>query len=100
MTLMKKTFSGDLVSYQNQRNVLDQIKKGIGHPLACIGAGIIWSLGGGLRLPEAIRGAEPRTALTILALIGIRYRSSWGDFLLRRLQGGAVPGRRLCQVHR
>ena len=74
VTLMKKTFSGDLVSYQNQRNVLDQIKKGIPVTFSlCIGAGIIWFLLGVVfGYLSAIRaGRATDRALTILALIGI-----------------------------
>src|ERR671920_1565539 len=43
VTTMKKILTGDLVSYQNQRNVVDQIKKGIPVTFSlCIGAAILW----------------------------------------------------------
>src|SRR4051794_28287443 len=41
--LMKKTFSGDLVSYDSQLNVADQIKQGLPATFSLsIGAGMIW----------------------------------------------------------
>ena len=91
--MMKKTFSGDLVSYQNQRNVLDQIKKGIPITFSlCIGAGIIWFLLGVVfGYLSAIRaGRATDRALTILALIGISlpvFFLGRDAPLLRRLQG-------------
>jgi peptide/nickel transport system permease protein len=74
VTLMKKTFTGDLVSYQNQRNVIDQIEKGIPVTFSlCIGAAIIWMMlaivFGYLSAVKA--GQATDRALTILALIGI-----------------------------
>ena len=40
---MKKIFSGDLVSYTSQQNVVEQIKQGIPATFSLtIGAGIIW----------------------------------------------------------
>src|SRR5262245_16820408 len=41
--MMKSLFSGNLVSYSSQLNVVDQIKQGIPATFSlCIGAAIIW----------------------------------------------------------
>lgn len=86
LTMMKKTFTSDLVSYQNQRNVIDQIKKGIPVTFSlCIGAGIIWfMLGVVFGYMSAIKaGRATDRALTILALIGISLPVFWlGEMLL------------------
>src|SRR5215208_1049592 len=45
LTTMKKVFTGDLESYQNSRDVDEQILKGIPVTFSlCIGAAIIWML--------------------------------------------------------
>ena len=80
VTLMKKTFTGDLVSYQNQRNVADQIEKGIPVTFSlCIGAGIIWLLLGIVfgYLSAIKAGQATDRGLTILALIGISLPVFW-----------------------
>jgi peptide/nickel transport system permease protein len=86
VTMMKKVFTGDLVSYQNQRDVLDQIEKGIPVTFSlCIGAGIIWfMLGVVFGYLSAIQaGRATDRALTILALIGISLPVFWlGEILL------------------
>jgi len=74
VTMMKNVFTGELVSYQNQRDVIDQIEKGIPVTFSlCIGAAIIWMLlaivFGYLSAIKAGRATD--RALTILALIGI-----------------------------
>jgi peptide/nickel transport system permease protein len=86
LTMMKKTFTGDLVSYQNQRNVVDQIAKGIPVTFSlCIGAAIIWM---GLAIVfgylSAINaGKTIDRTLTIVALIGISLPVFWlGEMLL------------------
>src|SRR5262245_55427614 len=41
--MMKKAFTGDLISYTNQTNVVQQIKQGIPATFSlAIGAGVIW----------------------------------------------------------
>jgi peptide/nickel transport system permease protein len=85
-TMMKKVFTGDLVSYQNQRDVLDQIEKGIPVTFSlCIGAGIIWFLLGVVfgYLSAIKAGRATDRGLTILALIGISLPVFWlGEMLL------------------
>jgi peptide/nickel transport system permease protein len=85
-TMMKKTFTGDLVSYQNQRDVIDQIKKGIPVTFSlCIGAAILWMLLAVVfgYLSAVRAGQATDRALTILALIGISLPVFWlGEMLL------------------
>jgi peptide/nickel transport system permease protein len=86
VTTMKKVLSGDLVSYQNQRNVLDQIEKGIPVTFSlCIGAAILW-MGMAIvfgYLSAINAGHATDRALTILALIGISLPVFWlGEMLL------------------
>ena len=58
--MMKKIFTGDLISYQNQRNVDEQISKGIPATFSlCIGAAMIWMFfGDPLRLPLGDQGGQ------------------------------------------
>jgi peptide/nickel transport system permease protein len=72
--MMKKLFSGDLISYQNQDNVIQRIKDGIPVTFSlAIGAAVIW-MGVGILFGylSAIKaGRFTDVTLTILALIGI-----------------------------
>jgi peptide/nickel transport system permease protein len=85
-TMMKQIFTGTLVSYNSQLNVLDQIKQGIPITLSlCIGAAVIWMsvaiLFGYLSAIKA--GGFTDRALTILALVGISMPVFWlGSMLL------------------
>ena len=85
-TMMKKVFTGDLVSYQNQRDVDEQIWKGIPVTFSlCIGAGIIWLLLGIVfgYLSAIKAGHAVDRLLTIVALIGISLPVFWlGEMLL------------------
>ncbi len=71
---MSKVFSGSVVSYTQQINVLDEIKRDLPATLSlAIGAGLIW-LGFGILfgLLSAIRaGALTDRLLTVLAMIGV-----------------------------
>jgi peptide/nickel transport system permease protein len=83
---MKKIFTGDLVSYQNQRNVIDQIEKGIPVTFSlCIGAAIIWMMlaivFGYLSAVKA--GQATDRSRTILALIGISLPVFWLGLVLQ-----------------
>ncbi len=71
---MEKIFTGDLVSYTNQLDVLDEIKSGLPRTFSlAIGAGIMWmAFAIALGLYTAIKaGRFADRALTVLALIGI-----------------------------
>ena len=72
--MMKKVFTGDLISYQNQDNVDDRIKEGLPITFSlAIGAAVIWmafALVFGYLSAVRAGGLTDR-ALTILALVGI-----------------------------
>jgi peptide/nickel transport system permease protein len=79
-TTMKKVFNGDLISYANQTNVVDEIKRGLPRTFAlAIGAALIWfALGVSLGLYTAIRaGRLSDTIVTVLALIGVSMPIFW-----------------------
>jgi peptide/nickel transport system permease protein len=74
LTQMKAIFTGELVSYNSQLNVDEQIVKGIPATFSlCIGAAVIWMFFGILfgYLAAVKAGHLADRALTILALIGI-----------------------------
>ncbi|HMJ01605.1 MAG TPA: ABC transporter permease [Conexibacter sp.] len=74
LTMMGKILSGDVISYAQQVNVLDEVRRGLPATLSlAIGAGIIWLLLGVLfGLLSAMRaGRFTDRALTVLALIGV-----------------------------
>jgi peptide/nickel transport system permease protein len=80
VTTMKKVLNGDLISYANQTNVVEEIKRGIPRTLAlAIGAALIWfSLGVALGLYTAIRaGRWTDTLVTVLALTGVSMPVFW-----------------------
>ena len=86
LTMMKLTFTGDLVSYQSQRNVIDQIRDGIPVTMSLsIGAAVIWmAFAIAFGYLSAVRaGGFTDRSLTILALIGISMPVFWlGELLL------------------
>jgi peptide/nickel transport system permease protein len=74
VTMMRKIFSGDLISYSGQENVIDRIVEGIPATFSlCIGAAIIWMVIGILfGYLSAIRaGTWLDKALTVFAVLGI-----------------------------
>src|SRR5262245_11033220 len=77
---MGKVFSGNLVSYINQRNVIDEIKHRAPRTFSlAIGAAIMWMVFAiGLGLFTAVRaGRFSDRFATILALIGISLPVFW-----------------------
>jgi peptide/nickel transport system permease protein len=87
---MGKIFSGDLVSYSTQLNVVDEIKKGAPRTFSlAIGAAIIWMfLGTSLGLFTAMRAGQfSDRALTVLALIGISMPVFWVGALMNYYLG-------------
>ena len=78
--MMKKTFTGDLISYTRQEDVVDRIVDGVPRTFAlAIGAAIIWMFFGvALGLFSAVRaGGFSDRLLTVLALIGISMPVFW-----------------------
>ncbi|MDX6517396.1 MAG: peptide/nickel transport system permease protein [Gaiellaceae bacterium] len=86
--MMKKTFGGDLISYTNQTNVLDQIVQGIPATFSlAVGAAIIWLAFGVLAgvLSAVTAGKLSDRLITILALIGISMPVFWLGYVARYL---------------
>jgi peptide/nickel transport system permease protein len=84
--MMKSLFSGSLVSYSSQLNVVDQIKAGIPATFSlCIGAAIIWLFFGILVgiIAAVNAGRWQDTTITILALIGISMPVFWLGIIAR-----------------
>src|SRR3954470_15819054 len=74
LKMMEKILSGQVISYTQQVNVLDEIKRGLPATLSlAIGAGIIWlTLGIVFGVLSALRaGRLLDRFLTVLALIGV-----------------------------
>ncbi len=79
-TTMEKVATGDLISYANQTNVVDEIKRGAPRTFAlAIGAALIWfAMGTALGLYTAIRaGRWADTLVTVLALVGVSMPVFW-----------------------
>jgi peptide/nickel transport system permease protein len=90
LVTMKKLFTGDMVSYFTQLDVVDEIIKGIPRTLSlAIGAAIIWmAFGVALGLYTAMRaGKVSDTLLTVLALIGISMPVFWIGALMNHYLG-------------
>jgi len=84
--MMQKMFSGTLVSYTSQQNVLDQIRQGMPATFSLsIGAGIIWLFFGILvGVISAIKaGKLSDRVITVLALIGISMPVFWLGIVTR-----------------
>jgi peptide/nickel transport system permease protein len=84
--MMQKMFSGNLVSYTSQQNVLDQIKLGIPATFSlAIGASIIWLFFGiVVGVVSAIKaGKLSDRAITVLALVGISMPVFWLGIVTR-----------------
>ena len=78
--MMKKMFTGKLVSYTSQQNVLTQIKQGLPATFSLtIGAGIIWLFFGILVgvISAITAGRWSDRLITVLALIGISMPVFW-----------------------
>jgi peptide/nickel transport system permease protein len=91
--MMQKVFTGELISYQSEQNVNEQIKKGIPITFSlCIGAAVIWMvLGIVFGYLSAIKaGQAVDRVLTIIALIGISLPVFWlGEMFLYYLANKA-----------
>ena len=90
LTTMEKLFTGDMVSYFTQLNVLEEIKNGLPRTMAlAIGAALIWMFFGvalgmyGALHPDGFRDR----ALTVLALIGISMPVFWIGALMNHYLG-------------
>ena len=80
LTMMKKVFSGDLISYEGREPVDDRIVEGIPATFSlCIGAAVIWMFFGILfgYLSAVRAGGLLDRALTIVAVAGISVPVFW-----------------------
>ena len=87
---MKKLFTGDMISYFTQLDVVNEIWKGLPRTLSlAIGAALIWmALGVALGLFTALRaGQVSDTLLTVIALIGISMPVFWVGALMNHYLG-------------
>jgi len=83
--MMKKVFTGELISYVNQVNVREEIVRGIPRTASLvIGAGIIWLFFGVVFgvLSAIYAGRFTDRALNVLALIGISLPVFWVGLVL------------------
>src|SRR6266576_5879594 len=86
--MLQKMFSGSLVSYTSQQNVVSQIVQGIPATFSLtIGAGIIWLFFGILvGVISAVKaGRLSDRVITVLALVGISMPVFWLGIILRYL---------------
>ncbi|UJA21129.1 ABC transporter permease [Thermoleophilia bacterium SCSIO 60948] len=77
---MKKLFSGDMISYTTQTDVVEEIVKGLPRTLSLsIGAAILWmAFGVGFGLLSAMKAGGVRDKLlTVIALIGVSMPVFW-----------------------
>ncbi len=80
VTMMRKVFTGELISYNSQANVDEEIVKGIPATFSlCIGAAMLWMFFGVLfgYLSATRAGSFTDRALTVLAVIGISIPVFW-----------------------
>ncbi len=80
VTMMKKVFTGDLISYSGQEDVTNRIVEGIPATFSlCIGAAVIWMFFGVLfgYLSAVRAGGWLDKTLTILAVVGISMPVFW-----------------------
>jgi peptide/nickel transport system permease protein len=91
--MLKSLFTGNLVSYYDGTNVVNQIRQGLPATFSlCFGAGIIWLFFGILvgTISAVSAGRLTDRAITGLALVGISLPVAWLGLLLRYLfaEGG------------
>lgn len=94
-TMMKKVFSGDLISYTTQQDVLTEIKRGLPATISlAVGAAIIWLFFGILvGVIAAVKaGRWSDRAITIAALIGISMPVFWLGIIARYYLGPENAG--------
>jgi peptide/nickel transport system permease protein len=80
LTMMRKVFSGDLISYEGRENVVDRIVEGIPETFSlCVGAAAIWMFFGILfgYLAAVRAGGWLDRTLTVLAVTGISMPVFW-----------------------
>ena len=89
-TMMKKLFSGSLISQTNRVNVTEELKRGLPRTFTlAIGAALLWfATGVALGLFTAVRAGQWSDRLvTVLAIIGISMPVFWLGALARNYLG-------------
>jgi peptide/nickel transport system permease protein len=86
---MKEILTGDLVSYTNQLNVVDEIARGLPATLSlAVGAGVLWMvLGVVFGLLGALKAGVLDRVLTAIALLGLSIPVFWLGALLSYFLG-------------
>jgi peptide/nickel transport system permease protein len=93
--MMQKVFTGDLISYTTQQDVIAEIKRGLPATLSlAIGAAVIWLFFGVLVgvISAVTAGRWSDRAITILALVGISMPVFWLGILARYYLGPENAG--------
>jgi peptide/nickel transport system permease protein len=88
--MMRKVFTGDLISYTTQQDVIAEIKRGLPATISlAVGAAIIWLFFGVLVgvISAVTAGKLSDRAITVLALIGISMPVFWLGILARYYLG-------------
>jgi peptide/nickel transport system permease protein len=88
--MMKKVFTGDLISYEQRQDVVAEIVRGAPRTFAlAIGAAILWFVTGvALGLWSAVRaGRVSDRVVTVLALVGISMPVFWLGALMNHYIG-------------
>jgi peptide/nickel transport system permease protein len=92
--MMKQILTGELISYTNRTNVLDQIRQGIPATFSLvIGAGLIWFTFGVLVgvVAAVSAGRWSDRTITILALVGISMPVFWLGLVSRYVLAEGHP---------
>jgi peptide/nickel transport system permease protein len=95
VNMLEKIFTGDLISYSTQQNVLDEIKRGAPATFSlAVGAAIIWLFFGILvgTISAVTAGRWSDRAITILALVGISMPVFWLGIIARYYLGPENAG--------
>lgn len=97
VTMMKKTFSGDLISYSNQENVTERIKEGLPRTLSLTLWSSLFMLIGGVAL-GMLSALRPNTfadrSINAVAVVGISMPVFWIGALMSYYLGskaGLIP---------
>ncbi len=95
--MMEKTFSGDLISYTNQENVVDRIREGLPHTLSLTILSSLLMLAGGIALGmlSALRpGSLWDRVVNVVAITGVSLPVFWTGALMSYYlgsQAGIIP---------
>lgn len=95
LTMMKKVFTADLISYTTQQDVMTEIRRGLPATFSlAIGAAVIWLFFGILVgvISAVTAGRWSDRTITVLALVGISMPVFWLGILARYYLGPENAG--------